>query len=204
MQFTADQHLQSPRLDLRPLQSYLHMTAIIGARRGLPAATTLCLAVVVTSIDCGKDSAICTPGEQRSCQCAAGSSGVMTCNSDGRGYSLCSGCDQCPSLVRRYADLLPAALKCNPSLTNACSAQRPMLVWEDDGGARTLEGLTVCTHAVAIDGTTQLDGVLAEFRDAGCRFIPTPYWPPDQTTNPPTCVPFDTCTSTDAGWTCAP
>jgi hypothetical protein len=110
----------------------------------------------------------------------------------------------CLDLARQYAAAMPAALVCDPSLPTPCGAQRPTIVYQQDGQVLTLEGLSYCTHAVAAGRSGELDAVLRRFRLQNCAFLFTPYWPPNQRIDPPRCVPGEACTQTDAGWSCAP
>jgi hypothetical protein len=118
--------------------------------------------------------------------------------------AACGTKNDCLELAWQYAAAMPAALVCDPTVDVPCGAQRPTIVYQQDGQTLKLEGLSYCTHAVATGRTAEVDAILQTFRSEQCEFLYTPYWPPNQTVDPPVCLPGETCTGTDAGWTCAP
>ncbi len=91
----------------------------------------------------------------------------------------CGGAD-CLSLAKEYADEVPNALACDPNDPNSCSVARPVVVWEQNGTQRKLEGLGTCKHSDNPAKVDKLDQILAQFNSRGCQLLPLPICPAPQ------------------------
>jgi hypothetical protein len=102
----------------------------------------------------------------------------------------------CATLLEQYATEFQNALACDPSVSNQCNVQRPVVVSQLDGQTQTLEGLASnCTHAVNGSRTATLDQILSEYNAKGCKTAPVPICQ----------APMDVCQlNSQATYTCLP
>ena len=108
--------------------------------------------------------------------------------------AACGGSD-CLSIARRYSDEGAYALTCDPNDPNPCSAERPVVLYEQNGTQLTLEGLGTCTHSDNAARVAKLDQILAEFYASGCKLAQVPFCP---------AVGRDCVASSPGHYTCAP
>ena len=85
----------------------------------------------------------------------------------------------CATLASNYASALSAAQAC-VSGTASCNTLRPVPLYQDVNGQRTLQGLCTCLTVVNGANSGQLDAALSAFHSAGCTesACPCPANPP--------------------------
>jgi hypothetical protein len=82
----------------------------------------------------------------------------------------------CQEIAARYGEAMQAAVECNPSESSPCGAQRPVAMSSKNADGSTTTGLCHIANAgyVSPDRVASVDGILSDYRAAGCEVAECP------------------------------